>query len=226
MTSLAVAVVTTAGREQYLEATLGSVADARVHVVKDAAKGLTPNHLAAWRQLTTHGTTHCLLLQDDVLAARGWRTAATLLVERFPDCPVSLYSARKATADQAARGRGYARLSIREWLNEQALILPTPVVEDYLDWVRARKYRAVITSAQFKHHDVILRAFLATTGAAKSVVLAAPAVVQHIGEESTVGNPWKVGGRTRQAQDWPGADWDAAAHFLAALTIERGQSQL
>lgn len=64
MTSLAVAVVTTEGRERYLEAMLDSVADGRVHIVKDAARGLTPNHLAAWMQLISHGTTHCLLFQD------------------------------------------------------------------------------------------------------------------------------------------------------------------
>lgn len=217
MASVAVGVVTTAGRERYLEAALESIADDRVHVVKDAAAGLTPNHLAAWMKLAIHETTHCLLFQDDVLAARGWRTAVTLLAERFPEHPVSLYSPRKTTTTAEARSRGYARLPIREWLNEQALVLPTPVVQDYLDWVRAKKYRDVITPAQFKHHDVLLRAFLATTGAATSVVLAAPPIIQHVGRKSTVGNPWTVGGRARQAQAWPGPSWDAAAHFADAL---------
>lgn len=66
-------------------------------------------------------------------------------------------------------------------------------------------------------HDVLLRAFLATTGTAKSVILAAPTVVQHVGQESTVGNPWMVGGRPRHAQHWPGPDWDAATHFQKVL---------
>src|SRR5699024_952803 len=211
------AVVTTRGREHLLEATLDSLNNPIVHVVADAASGLTPNHLAAWQHLHLQGRSHCLLLQDDILAARGWLKAAAAFIDRFPNSPVSLYTARKAAITPTAQAKGYAHLPTRQWLNEQALVLPAPVVGKYLDWVRAKHYRDVITPAQILHHDVLLRAFRLTTQPTRSLLLSAPSVVQHIGKESTVGNPWLVGGKARQAQGWPGEHWDAGDHFAKVL---------
>src|SRR5699024_9943500 len=104
------AVVTTRGREHLLEATLDSLNNPIVHVVADAASGLTPNHLAAWQHLHLQGRSHCLLLQDDIRAARGWLKAAAAFIDRFPNSPVSLYTARKAAITPTAQAKGYAHL--------------------------------------------------------------------------------------------------------------------
>lgn len=217
--TLPVGVVTTASRAGYLSRTLSSLNDSYIHVFNDLEQGLVRNHLAAWDELfdTDPSATHALLLQDDVIATQQWRAAVTQFATALADAPaISFYSPRKAVTTTTALARGVTSIPGRTWLNEQALLLRRDVCMDYLDYVSSDEYRQYTNfETAWKHHDMLLQGFFGARS--HRVYLCAPPIVQHVGTESTVGNPWRAFGRPRQAPNFPGEDFAAADHFRRVL---------
>ena len=202
-----VGIVTTAGREDYLDKTVKSLLKSYpegvgVTIFKDLEKGLTPNHIASWKELYKDPTTsHGLLIQDDTLASKNWYEAACLLAEKFP--VVSLYSGLGVTQDR----KGFVEIPAHKWINEQALMIRKDVLAMYLGWVMGDGHKKVLPESELKHHDSILRAFFKEFGI--KIVLSSPSIFQHIGVDSTMGHPFTIGRNKRESKSFEGEDFDA-----------------
>lgn len=205
---LAVGIVSTSGRTDQMRRTLAALDDGEwVEPVVDRARAATVNILSAWKALAEdQRATHALLLHDDLNASLGWRQAATAFASRFPDQQITaLYTPRGAILARPVHRRpGYVRLPIRQWGNDQAVLMPVPVVRRYLRWVGEKKYQPYLTPAQFLQHDILLGTFHRVAGG-RIVYLADPPVFQHMGDH---GN---------QSAEWQGREFDAGAHFRRTL---------
>lgn len=215
--TLAMAMVTTAARDQERKRTLASLGYNGIQIVKDRKRTALTNHLATWRTVFSRPhITHGLVLQDDIRAPRHWREVVDMFLYEFPDQPVmSFYSARKQAGGSADTVGGHFMLPGESWLNEQALLLRREVYVGFVRWLASEDYMRVLSPQDAKHHDVLLGTFLSSRGV--KVLVCAPSLFQHSGVESTLGHPRTIGGRARQAQDWPGEQWDAATYFRRRL---------
>lgn len=202
---LGVAMVSTAARRATMKDTLVRLDDGEwIDRIVDEARGQTPNHLAAWQRLSRQNITHGLLLHDDLDASRGWREAATAIATHLPEQRiVALYTPRPAVvARPVHRHPGHITLPPRQWAHGQAVLMPRPVIERYLAWVRARAYQQWMAPAQFVYHDALLAAFHTATRT-RAVALTDPPIFQHLGATSS--------------REWRGHDFAAGTHFRAVL---------
>lgn len=222
---LAVGIVTTAGRETYLQDTLKNLQrqspEASIQVFCDLEIGLTPNHRASWNRLFENPeVTHALLIQDDVIAAKNWHMTAKLLVERLPVWNVfSLYSGLKFAQQDRKYGIGYLTINAKQWIGEPAVIMSRHINEWIDEFISSGLWRDHIKNSdkQYRHHDVLLQGALIYKG--ERVVLPCPPIFQHIGIDSTVGNPWRVFGKERRAEGFRGVQWDSYEYFKEKLHV-------
>lgn len=206
-TRLAVGVVSTRERADYMQKTLAALHDGEwIEPLVDQATSATANRLAAWQQLASQNATHALLLHDDLNASQGWRAAATALAGRYPRQQLTALYTPLAWSQirQKDRYPGHFRLPIQRWAHDQAVMMPVPVVRRYLDWVAQKQYRRHLAPQQFLRHDTVLATFHRLAGA-KVVHLAAPPVVQHMGSSE------------HQAPEWRGREFDAGGYYRHTL---------
>lgn len=205
---VAVAVASTHTRADYLNRTLLATEDhyGWIDPIVDHAHGATPNLLAAWQHLAQQNASHALLLHDDLNASYGWRDAVTALASTFPRQQVmSLFTQRpRSLARPWDLQPGHVRLSIRLWRDDQAVLMPVPVVRRYLGWVKSKQYRPHISPQQFLNHATLLATFHREAGG-KVIYLADPPVFQHMGN------------RHQQAPNWRGRAFDAGAYYRHTL---------
>lgn len=213
-------IVTTAGREDYLASTEFSLLNGmeynkpldELHIFKDLSKGLTPNHISSWRELlriaNDSKSSNCLLFQDDIIASGNWNKTANLFI-KFP--VVSFYSGLGIVKDSKSIARRYVEINPKLWINEQALMMRADILSLYLGWIDSGEYLKLVPENNLKHHDVILRTFFVKFGI--KVVLTSPSLFQHTGEKSTMGHPFKIGGRERKSQFFLGEDSDSFEWF-------------
>lgn len=214
---LKIGMVTTAARKAERERSLKSLGNEGIEVFEDLRPGLRRNHMASWQALFADpDVTHALLFQDDVRAPQGWRDSVDHFLELFPgQYAIAFYTGRKAASLATSTTYGHFMLPARQWLGEVALLLRREVIVGFNRWLADEEYMNVVSPGDLKHHDVLMGAFLASRG--EKVMCSAPAVFQHSNVPSTVGHPGSVGGRPREAVEWPGEDWDAGEHFRQKL---------
>jgi hypothetical protein len=223
MNKVAVGVVTTAARSQYLQRTLDSLNDPSVIVYKDLVPGLWGNHVAAWRELFKISD-RALLLHDDMEAPKNWRQTVELFARRFQAPLISFFSPSKAVKEAADKHMAFASVTGNIGVWDQALMMPRRFYEDFHMWlsshpeIKEKNTSDRLTKFQgFKHynHDDCLCEYIDYLDS--RIILSAPSLFQHIGEESGIGIHWKVGGRTREAPTYHSADWDSFEYFSGVL---------
>jgi hypothetical protein len=136
----------------------------------------------AWRVAAEATTTHVLVCTDDALPCRNFMEAVYEVVSVMPAEVVSLYSARRAVTDAEAAGKHWARIPARDWINDHALLMPTPFAAEMISWVEQGH-----DSEWGTYMDTRIRSWLIDQGL--SVWLTAPSLVQHHQpSDSLVGN--------------------------------------
>lgn len=219
---LAVGIVTTASRDSYLKDTLKNLQqqspECNIQVFCDLEEGLTRNHRASWQKLFEDPeVTHALLIQDDVIAAKNWYKTAQLLIERLPIWKaISLYSSLSAAQNEKIN-TPYITLNPKQWINEQAMILSREAHEWVDTFIISGMWKDYVENyqKQYRHHDVLLREALVYKQ--WRVAVPCPPIFQHVGVESTVGNPWRAFGRERKSQGFKGVQWDSYEYFKERL---------
>jgi hypothetical protein len=212
-TPFSIGIVTTAHRETILHTTLKSLGRGhRIHIFRDRAPGLYRNHRAAWDTLFTKGT-RALLLQDDVIASRGWYETVSLFAERFPTCPVIsfFWPWHQGASD---KGRGYV-YSNQFW--EQAILM----TKWFNDFFNAHISQKILDDNKMGrrpgdyHHDCVLWDVMELTG--RKGMIVCPPVFQHTNVASSVGNPLRSKGKERSSKLFWGEDRDVYAYFKKKL---------
>lgn len=203
---LPVGIVTTASRKAYLEKTLAALNHPGIEVLCDLSPGHQRNHMSAWHHLFRNGAQRALLIQDDVEASRGWYDVACAFARVKAWRFVTLYSALGESGKRTPMVRGY--FTVKDWINEQALILDASFYYNFTMWVRENRDHIFQ-----KHtcHDGMLKEYLKVSG--EKVIGSAPSLFQHTGVASTMGHNWKVGKYIRQSRSYQGADFNAQEHF-------------
>lgn len=185
---------------------LGNSAD--VEVIKDTRRiGVWPMARRAWLSAGRGGVSHHLLLQDDALPCADLVATCELLAGLAPESPICLFDMSKATKDAVAAGTNWvARSSLSSSLG---LIMPVDLAHNAVRWADQNVIPSLV------HDDVRFSMYFQAIG--RLVMLTAPSLVEHVGDESLVGNPRFLPGRKeRRASLFIGAgvsglsiDWAA-----------------
>lgn len=69
-------------------------------------------------------------------------------------------------------------------------------------WLREKH----LTENDWRHNDMLWQSFFRNDKI--PVIASSPSFFQHVGEKSSLGHSWRVGGRTRQSQRFLGEDYD------------------
>ncbi|CAL9456974.1 hypothetical protein [Streptomyces sp. enrichment culture] len=128
---------------------------------------------------------HRLVLQDDVVPARGFLDLVAEAVRSRPDDPIAFYSNWNHWNGSAVRlaalsGAGWARAIPDEYAPSLAVVLPRALAADFADY--ARRLLAHGTPPD----DEALSAFLRERG--RALFIAVPNLVEHGDGDSLVGN--------------------------------------
>jgi len=133
-----------------------------------------------WRKGIGTGSTHHLVLADDVALCRGFPEGLRRALATVPDKPVCPFSVYKAIEEARERGESWVRLKGGMW--GQAQILPTEYVGDFLDWERQHVH------PDHPHDDTRVNLY-ATYALEDYVWVTVPSLVEHLGaDESLLGN--------------------------------------
>jgi len=215
---IAVGIVTTEGREDSLQKTLASLKSSPdcppIQVFKDLEKGLYPNHVASWKKLFEESK-YAFLMQDDIIACKNWFSTVELFGKKFHYDIISFYTNLGVMADKESIEKGYCCAGGGREFPDVALFLTRDFYFKYLDY--AEKNPDIKERHQIKrrkgdfHHDDTLNDYAKITKTGSMLVT--PPLFQHIGETSTVGNPWTPFGKVRQSALFRGEDWNSYKHF-------------
>lgn len=155
----------------------------QVEVIRDPEReGVWPTTLRAYERLDVFappGTTHVLVLQDDMLPCDDFDEHLTAALTAVPEAPVALFTMRKVIDEALAEGKHWAVTGDGTWGGSTAL--PHPWVRPFIDWA------IECVEPGYKHDDRRLAAWLHWTGRTP-VWHTAPPLLQHVGAgESLLG---------------------------------------
>lgn len=154
----------------------------------------------AWEQHRAHGSTHHVVLQDDVRFCADLPHTLWRMAEARPGDVVSGFLPRKSVEVAAARGLGWVRT--RRFLWAQLVMMPTALGDEAIRWIDEREGSEL--AADWRHHDdVRVAAFLAARK--MGVYVPVPHPVEHVGDEiggSVMGHNFAPAGR--RARAWLG----------------------
>ncbi|MCF3165774.1 hypothetical protein IPZ64_02340 [Streptomyces violaceoruber] len=154
-------------------------------IVLDPAPALGPSPLrtalAAWGSIPAD-CTHQLLVQDDIAAPASLLGLLPAVVERHPDSVLVFYAnwdSRNGAMTRLAAlaGAAWASAVPEEYTPTLAVVLPAALAREYVSGVSAEGNGT---------DDEALAAFLRATG--RSARVSVPNLVEHLGDESLVGN--------------------------------------
>lgn len=134
----------------------------------------------AWEFPIPEGCTHRLVLQDDAELCEDFLQIAEMAAARHADKVVSFM--HEGSIEQPER---YKRQVFSVGV---ALMMPYSMVKQFLDFVdnRLEWYTGPLYRNILRHDTTCMRYWMANTGVV--CVTTVPSVVQHIGDESLVGN--------------------------------------
>jgi hypothetical protein len=170
----------------------------------DAGGGCWQTARRAWQRWD--GARYHLVLQDDVIPCLDFLHTAWMLTDLVRE-PITFYSGLKAQADALALGKRW--ISIRKWINAQALCLPGNMIEPMVQWIAEQESDPDIAKAWKTHDDTRIGTFLEVFGL--RVLAPCPSLVEHGDCKSVQGHPSSVGGRPRKAKVFIGATSQAMA---------------
>ncbi len=128
---LAINIQATVERKNWIKVMQGILNDKRAVPVFDTKHDLWEGAKATLKNYKK-GTTHMLVLQDDVLPCQDFIKTAERIIEILPDDPITLFSNRREILEAKAKGYNWFRL--KKFLMAQAYIMPVPIIEDFLIW--------------------------------------------------------------------------------------------
>ena len=120
-----------------------------------------PNHVWSerlWRWLAEQDSTHCLVLQDDVVVAPNFWPALHAMLEAVPDQVIGLETVHPCAPALAAEGHRW--LTTSEGLVGVGYCMPRADLVDFLEWRRNLKPGAVEAISE----DTLLCCWLLSTG--------------------------------------------------------------
>lgn len=177
------AVMTHPERERQARRLAAALALDRIVLDPDPGLGRSPlrTSLAGWGSIP-EGYTHQLLVQDDIAAPGELLGLLPALVERHPDAVLAFYAnwdSRNGAMTRLAAlaGAAWAHAVPEEYTPTLAVVLPTTLARAYVSGVR---------EDGSGEDDEALAAFLRATG--RSALISVPNLVEHLGDESLVGN--------------------------------------
>ena len=155
----------------------------------------------AWETHRPLGSTHHVVLQDDVLFCADLPATLWRMAEARPGEVISGFLPRKSVDTAVAKARRWVRT--RRFLWAQCVMMPTQLGDEALRWIDAREETEA--AAEWREHDdVRLAAFL--TARRLHVFVPVPHPVEHIGDElgSVMGHNFTPA--KRRARAWLGEE--------------------
>lgn len=190
-------------------------------VVKDQRRNLWHTVRRTWLEALSHGHTHAVAMQDDMIPCPHFEALALSAIEARPDDAICYFSMRKALGDARASGDPI-------WLDTPdacwggTTILPESMAYDFLAWERRHIARS------YPWDDRRLSMYLISHDLRCYVT--APSLVQHEGNDSSLmGNQASVAGRERKSHwvaDGSPIDWRAARVCRVAGTLDFDKEML
>lgn len=149
------------------------------------------------------GADHAIILQDDIEVCNNFREIASEIIETHPDKIIALfpwdaYLKRKFRQYPKLKGQTpYIRN--RYWITGCGFIIPTKYIPLYLDYAESTKYDKdfLEDTALFNwanENDI-------------TILNTAPALIQHLGEQSLVFGKDSVNRTTKYYEKNPIANW-------------------
>lgn len=134
--------------------------------------------------------THHLVLQDDIVICNNFVNGVVKVIEAFPDDLISLFHGPRKKFD------GSCRWGKSEGVWGQAVVMPTGMVQEFLDWEKKNIHPS------FKHDDSRISLFAIKTK--RRVKVPFPNLINHRDTElkSVLGNKWY---KPRVSTDFMGA---------------------
>lgn len=156
----------------------------------------------AWEAHRAHGSTHHVVLQDDVTFCADLPTTLHLLAEARPTDIVSGFLPRKSVSHAHDVGLRWVRT--KRFLWAQCVMMPTALGDAALTWIDAQE--GTPAAADWKQHDdVRLGAYLLAHR--RQVFVPVPHPVEHVGDAiggSVMGHNGPAA--RRRARIWLGKD--------------------
>lgn len=138
-------------------------------------KGPWDSWKSAW-SLKPEGTTHHIVLQDDILLCEDFPDTMHALAVARPLSPISGFLPRKSV-DKAAQ-QNLHWVETKRFLWGQCLMMPVTMGDTALSWIKENEGS---TPGWSHHDDVRLAAFFSHIGT--PVFVAVPHPVEHIGDQ-------------------------------------------
>jgi len=127
--------------------------------------------------LTTYpvGTTHILVMQDDVIACPDFIKTVKKIISILPDKPITFFCRDEIILAAKQRKQNFALLKV--WFMAQAYVMPVAMAQDLVAWGNkhinpARTIDDENMAMYFLHHGI-------------KVYATAPSLVDHLGWQST-----------------------------------------
>jgi hypothetical protein len=186
--SVSVAVMTVPERSELLDALLPKL-DAVPEIVSDPTHaGHWTTARRAWEVGLTSGTTHHLVLEDDIDVVPDLIAGLEAMLFACPSigyAPVSLFGISKVIREAYESGHTFLKGNGISWA--QALMLPAKVIPLFLAWCEA------FVRPDYRWGCGRLSLFAMSQG--YPIHTTAPCLVEHLDVPSAVGNPRLAGGQ-------------------------------
>jgi hypothetical protein len=188
---ISVALMTCAGREDSAREVLDQLDYDNVWIQKDEhLEGTVQNGFKSWEASRKMPSTHHMVLEDDIDLCRDFIPTVKRAVAARPRSIISFFGMSKviASAPRWAVGRTIS------W--NQAVVMPAFMGRDFVRWskfhLRDMKFFSTVLGMYALAHDL-------------PIYYTNPCLVEHrLPEDSTLGNPARVGGRDRVAANFIG----------------------
>lgn len=139
-------------------------------VVLDTERSLWHTCRRAYAEAAASTASHHLVLADDMMPCLQFPELLLAALTERPDEIVTLFSMRRCIGDALARNLAWVETSDCSFGG--AVVMPTPVVREFLDWELEH------VAAEEHHDDTRIAAFAEATG--RSIFLTAPSLVEHM----------------------------------------------
>jgi len=152
-------------------------------------RGVWPTVREAWLTGAASGTSHTMVIQDDVLLCRNFGEHVIKAAEARPNDLISLFSMSGEIKTAYIARYTWAVSPTVSW--GQGTILNRSLALEFVKWCDLN------VRPDYRWDDGRLALWCLNTG--RQAYLTVPSLLQHVDGPSTVGNPQRIGGKRRQA---------------------------
>ena len=141
-------------------------------------RGAWWNAKRCWKWGSSLGTSHHMLLQDDILVCRDFASGVLRVIEAFPKDVINLFHGPRKAFD------GSGRWGISEGVWGQGIILPSALLRDFLLWEKEH------IKPEFPHDDSRVSLFCVRNKIRPRIPF--PTLIDHKQIKSILGHSWKA----------------------------------